>query len=483
MYKKFISGAGWMFAGNASQQILQFITFIILARLLAPEIFGQVALASVVTDIAGAVALWGLPQFLIQRGLLVRTMQSHAYVLAILIALVLSVLIVTGVLIYAWAHEFTLVSQLILLQTPLLLIQAIGIVPDALFRRNLDFKLLAFRNNLAAFFGGGVALTLAFLDYGVYALVAQKVVAISILTLTVWWALEQRSFARPAGIKVATLLMISRQSLRLLSNQIATLVGVRAMDGIIGLWLGNAVLGQFKIVMRIYDLLVQLAVSPLSAVALAAFPKLIADNEALRKFYNHLVTFSLVVFVPVMTGVAFTADKWVPMILGPQWMEVVPLFQIISITSVQCILGTFQNALQMSLRWNHFVFKQNMLRLVTSVLLTLFAAQFNIYLILVFYAVWAYGLAIYNARALNVARGWPWSDLLTTLLPSLAPTAIMLIGLIGLGRWTNTGNVEALVVDIVVGAVLYAMTFLLIFSRQAGMLLQLLKTKKTEALL
>lgn len=475
MYQNIIKSVAWMFAGNASQQILQFLTFIFLARHLTPEVFGQVALASVVTDIAVALSAWGIPQFLLQRGMVSKKMLSHAFLLSLLIALIFSLLIVAGVGFYAYMGKYTLISQLMLLLTPLLLIQALGIVPEAVIRRNLEFKWIAIRNNLAAILAGVVAIALAYKGMGVYALVAQRIVGVGILTITVWFASGGVKLINIAQYRVANFVLISRQSLRTLSNPIATLVGLRAMDGIVGMFLGSATLGQFKIVWRIYDLLVQLIITPLSSISFAAFPKLISDNSALRDFYNNNLKFALVIFVPIMTGAAFTADNWVPLMLGDHWLEVVPIFHIVSLTSIQVIIGTFQNSLQMSLRWNHFILKQNTCRLIISVVLAVIAAQVNIYLVLIFYVVQNYALALYNTYAINQARKWPWHDSLDFLLPSVVPTIIMLSLLMAAKTIDMPSDTHELILQVSIGCISYLGSFLLLFPKQRALILRLVR--------
>ncbi len=129
MHRNVVSSAPWMFVGNTSQQILQFVTFILLARQLAPDIFGQVALAAVVIDIALAVGSWGLPQFLTQRGILSRKLAAHAFVLSLGLAFFLCVLIAGGVGIYTLFGDFTLIPQLILLMMPIIVLRDVARVP------------------------------------------------------------------------------------------------------------------------------------------------------------------------------------------------------------------------------------------------------------------------------------------------------------------------------------------------------------------
>jgi O-antigen/teichoic acid export membrane protein len=165
MHKQIVSGSIWMFLGNASQQGFQFLVFILLARQLAPETFGYVALASVVVDIACSLGGWGIVDFMTQRRHLSRRMISHVFVFSVALGLVLSLLVAAGVGIYAQFQGFSLVSQLILWMIPIVILQSLGLVPEALVRRNMDFKWLALRNNVAALVGGSTAVVMAYTGF------------------------------------------------------------------------------------------------------------------------------------------------------------------------------------------------------------------------------------------------------------------------------------------------------------------------------
>ncbi len=453
-----------MFAGNASQQILQFLTFIFLARQLAPEIFGQVALASVVIDVGAVLGTWGLVQFMVQRAAVSPKLQAHAFVLSILVAVSICAIILAGCGVYILLYGYGLIAHLILLLTPVILIQGLGLVPDAIIQRRLEFKWLAVRNNMAALLGGACALYLAYEGHGVYALVVQKLVALTMLTTTVWLAAAKDIKILPwAEYKWSTLVLISKQCLRILSNPISTLLGFRAMDALVGLYLGTAVLGQFKIAWRIYDLLVQLTLSPFNSVAYAAFPKLMPDKAALYDFYKSLHTFSLAVIVPMMIGLAYTGSKWVPLILGEQWMGIVPMFHVLCLTAVQVIVTTYQHSLQLAFKWNHFILKQNIFRLVVSVAMTLIGAQISIYAVLFLYAVQTYGFCIYNYYKINKAQSWPLRDAPGLIAPSVISTMLMLAALYAFDYYVPLEPLFALIANIALGGAVYAAAFILFF--------------------
>ncbi|MEI2420536.1 oligosaccharide flippase family protein, partial [Arthrospira platensis SPKY2] len=60
------TGALWIFMGSTGNQLLAFAFGIVLARLLAPEVFGMLLTIQVFTGIAGFVAGGGMGQALVR---------------------------------------------------------------------------------------------------------------------------------------------------------------------------------------------------------------------------------------------------------------------------------------------------------------------------------------------------------------------------------------------------------------------------------
>ena len=63
---KIRSGALWSFMGSTGSQIISFIFGIVLARMLAPEVFGMLLTIQVFTGVAGFIAGAGMGQALVR---------------------------------------------------------------------------------------------------------------------------------------------------------------------------------------------------------------------------------------------------------------------------------------------------------------------------------------------------------------------------------------------------------------------------------
>ncbi len=123
----------WQFLAKGSSTGLQMITGIILARLLMPEDFGIVAMATMVTGLAGIFRELGLGQALVQRKELKPIHISSAFWGTLLMGIMLCGVIIVGApYVGAFFNEprMTPVLQIISLS---FLISPFGVVPRSLF--------------------------------------------------------------------------------------------------------------------------------------------------------------------------------------------------------------------------------------------------------------------------------------------------------------------------------------------------------------
>jgi O-antigen/teichoic acid export membrane protein len=109
-------------------------------------------------------------------------------------------------------------------------------------------------------------------------------------------------------------------------------------------WLGADALGIYS---RAYGLMLlpySQVTSVLSSVMLATLSSLQADPARARNSYLRSTAVLALVTFPVSAGLALTAEPFVETLLGPKWLEVAPVLQILA------LVGPFQ-AIASPLGW------------------------------------------------------------------------------------------------------------------------------------
>lgn len=448
----------WMLAGNAGQQVFGFLVFIYLARILTPADFGTIALAYVVTDTLTQIGRLGQVEALQQRAELSHETASTAFWLLQGMGLLFSVLVVLlaepAERLFAAPH----LADVLYLLAPVCFLQCLGGVHEAWLRRSFGYRALATRTFVAALAGSVVAAALATYGFGLYALAAQRLVVVAVLTALVFVSYRwvpglhfQRGEARK----------LLRTGFDVTTATVMNMIGPRIVDGIVGLFLGVVLLGQLRIAWRIVDFINQLTFQPVVSVALSSLSRLQADRDAVRRAFLRFVQISALATIPVFVGLALVADDLFALLLGPQWGAAVPLFRILALVSLAAPVNFFFAPTLIAVGETATVLRQALLQLVLTVGLATLAAQIGLRSVLAAHVLRSYIVAGFNVAALKRHAGLAFSQLFHALLPPTAGAAVMAVAV--LGRQLALPGLEAwagLSCDVVVGALVYAAVLL-----------------------
>ena len=465
MHKKLLSNSLWSFAGNALQQLLQFGIFILLARHLYPEQFGYVALAAALIDAACPVVRWGMTHILLQRHRTSSTLLYHVFVLSLGMGALFTTLLIIGALVYRTAVGSSLVTELLLLLAPIIILQALETVPDALVRKRMAFKWLALRSNAAALIGGAAALLSLLWDSGVYALVIQRVVSMLTITVTVWIAARNYGqFYHYRPVRWRLLKRIFQDGAQILSPSLAGVLNPRITDAIIGTFLGAGVLGQFKFAWRICEFIPQLTIVPLVSVAYSLFPTLVRTPDKLYEAYRQMTSLSSLFVFPAFVGLAATAEQWVPLLVGDKWVTAIPPIKIAVILCLSSVTNYYQIPLLLAHKRNRRLGVEGVVRLLSSSSFALIGAAYDLTTLIALLAVNAYLYAAYNIIVNKRLFGWSIKTCLADIAVPAIATAVMYIAIDQCRVYVAAlPLVSALLFNVVLGATLYVAVVLVAY--------------------
>lgn len=319
---EFFSGVRWTGIGQVVTEAVRMLVSVVLARLLVPEDFGLLSMASVITGLVMIFQYLGASAVVIQRKELSDSLVTSLFYLNVLASLLLS-----GILYFAapWLAGLYNEPALVLVIEALSLsfiVTAIGTIPGALLNRDLRFDRLAQVSFIAAAIQGVVAVIMAYAGYGVWALVVSNILSSLASSVFMWWA----SHWWPKG-------GFSWKELRDVLGFCLNMTGLNLVDYssrdadkfIIGRWLGEANLGYYTMAYR-FCLYPPLVISPiLNRVLFAAFSRLQDDEEQLTTIYLRAVGGIAFITFPLIAGMMVIADPFVMAILGQKWAPAIAI--------------------------------------------------------------------------------------------------------------------------------------------------------------
>lgn len=320
---------GWSYvltAGRIGSSVL--VTFL-LARLLGPHEFGLVAMATVFITVAQTLIQQGLVSAIVQRDRLTPEHLDGAFVVLVLAGLGVGALTALASPLWAWVNRAPELTAVCVALSPLVLLQGLSIVPEAVLRRELRFRAVAIRTLLASVLSGVVGVLLALLGAGIWALVAQQLANAAAGLVVLWVVCPWRPSRRPRLAGIRDLLRFSAHSA---NAGLGLLLGNKADVIFTGLFFGPVATGIYRLAARLPDMLVDVTVRSLQQVALPSLSRLQRDRTALAAHLNQLQHLGAVAGLPVLGVLAATAGPLVTL-LGPRWAGTeVPL-------RLLCLLG------------------------------------------------------------------------------------------------------------------------------------------------
>lgn len=192
MAGKLIKAFAWDFSGRVGGQIIGLVISIILARLLSPEEYGLIGMSTVFIALSGVFTNLGLSSALVQRSNPTEEHYSSSFYLNVFIALILTLVFIFLAPQIATFFNNKEITNLIRVLSLTLIINSFSIVQDARFRKEMNFRVLTRVKIISSVLSGILGVTMAFMRFGVWSLVAQSISSNLFLTLLLWFYSEWR---------------------------------------------------------------------------------------------------------------------------------------------------------------------------------------------------------------------------------------------------------------------------------------------------
>jgi polysaccharide transporter, PST family len=317
-------------AAQPIRMVMQFVFTAILARLLAPEAFGIIAMATAVTSFVALFSELGLTSATIQRSHVDQNLVSGLFFVGLGISLVLMPLIWVLAPLAVWFFHDPRVANPVIVLSVSFPLAALGAQHTALLLRSMRWMTLQW-TGLAGHAAGGLAGVLIAwkTDLSYWALVITALVA-QIVTLSLIWGLC------PWRPSLVTNWRDVRSGLRF--GAYLTGFGIvnffhRQLDNIIvGLRFGATELGYYSRGYQMMLLPLNIFSGPLSSAIEPSLSRLQDQPERWRRAF--LDALGLVVFLGagVAAGLIAVADPLVTTIYGVGWEKAATIFQWLAVS-------------------------------------------------------------------------------------------------------------------------------------------------------
>ncbi len=320
----------WDLAGTFSQHGIGFIISIFLARLLQPAEFGLIGMALVLINLLQIFSDLGFASALIQNKNNTSLTYSSIFYLNVVFGVFLVLIFqVTAPFIGDFYHNDK-VTDVVRWLSLNILISSLNIVQRTILAREINFKTLTVRQIISQCIGGVVGIYLAFMNWGVYALVAQTLIATSVDVLILWRVADWYPRLEFSWAEVKKLTGFSSYSfLSQLLNRFFSRLDVL----VVGKLFTPAILGYYSRADSVNALVTKYSSSSITKVFYPILSKVQDDDVQFKRILFRLLHF--VAFISFMlTGImVFAGPDIIICLFGKKWQPAVLIFQVLALKS------------------------------------------------------------------------------------------------------------------------------------------------------
>ena len=333
---KAFNGAAATLFWQGTRVALLVVSIVVLARLLSPTDFGLIAMVTAIIGIGELLRDFGLSVAALQSKTLTDHEKSNLFWLNTSIGASLAIVVFGA----SWPIALLYGDDRLIAITQALsvtfFINGIANQFKAQINRDLRFTALGVTEAVPQAVGLCAAIAIAATTHSYWALVAQPITVSALegllcVVISRWYPGRYRRdapigrFVRFAGALVAT------QALAYISKSIDTIL--------LGVLRGPAELGVYNRAYQVVVLPLSQVTVPLSRVAIPVLSKL-QDTAHVFTSYLKTAQFATMTVTSVFYGAMIGfGDPMVRIVLGSQWLDAVPILQILAVSGIFRALG------------------------------------------------------------------------------------------------------------------------------------------------
>lgn len=467
----------WKLLERFGVQGTQFILQIILARLLSPEHYGVLSIMIIFTSLANVFIQTGFNTALIQNKDVTEEDYSSVFWVTLGVAAIMYGLIYLGAPLIADFYAIPDIVVPLRVLALMLFPGAVNSIQLAKVSRELDFKKVFYSNIGGILIAGIVGVVIAYMGGGLWALVVQNVlnitVACSVMFFTVQWKPR-------AVLDLKRVVVLFTFGWKILASALLETLYQDLSSLVIGKKYDSGTLGYYNRGKQFPQFIINAVNGAVQSVLLPAMSAEQDNTGKVKTLMRTSMTMSAYIIFPMMAGLAAMASPLVSLLLTEKWLPCVPYMQI------YCFSLALYPVHSCNLQAINAVGRSDLF-----LKLEIIKKSYGIIALAIAVFCFKSPLAIASIELLTIWIGWlvnsipnkklisySYKEQILDLFPVLFMALTMFIVVILVGRWSQCAGMETillLLVQIAVGVVVYVLLSLLVKPQPFVMILEHLK--------
>lgn len=441
----------WRFAERCGAQAVSLVVSIILARLLAPEAYGTIALAMVFINILQVFVDSGMGTALIQKKDADDLDFSSVFYFNIAACLVLYAGLFLAAPSIAQFYGDPALTALVRALSLTVVVSGVRNIQQSYVSRHLLFKRFFFSTIGSTLASAVVGIAMAYAGFGVWALVGQSLSNVVTGTIILWATVPWRPRRMFSWQRLKGLLSFGW---KLLVSSLLDTGYNNLRNLIIGKLYSSADLAYYNQGDRLPNLIITNINTSIDSVLLPTMANEQDDPARVRSMTRRAIKTSTYVMAPLMMGLAACAEPLIRLILTEKWLPCVPFLRIFCITYMFWPIHTANlNAIKALGRSDLFL-KLEIVKKIVGLTILLCTMRHGVMAM-------AYSLLLSSVLS-QIINTWPnrkllryhYLNQLADILPALLLACAMGLAVYCI-QFLGWGDLPTLCVQVPVGAALY----------------------------
>lgn len=441
----------WRFAERCGAQLVTFIVSIVLARILAPEDYGKIALVTVFTAIMQVFVDSGLGTALIQKKDADDLDFSSVFYFNFAICLILYMIMFLLAPFIANFYRDESLVPIIRVISLTIVISGVKGIQQSYVSRNMLFKRFFFATLGGTVFSAVLGIWMAYAGAGVWAIVAQQLSNTTIDTLILWITVKWRPQKEFSWERLKKLLSFGW---KMLASSLLDTIYNNLRNLVIGRIYSSTDLAYYNQGDKMPSVIVNNINTSIDSVLLPTMANAQDDCTRIKEMTRRAIKMSTYAMAPLMMGLSFCAEPIIRLVLTEKWLPCVPYLRIFCITYMFYPIHTANlNAIKAMGRSDMFL-KLEIAKKVVGIFLLILTMNFGVMAM-------AYSLLV--GSVLNqIINSWPnrklllygYTEQIKDILPSILLAVVMGICVYFVG-FIHLSTIFVLLLQICLGAIIY----------------------------
>ena len=326
---KTIKGVGWSAADTYLGHGVTFLVGIVLARILSPAEYGLIGIVLIFTTVLNGVVDSGFSVALIRKKDASDEDYNTMFVTNMVMSLLMYVVLWLGAPTIAHFFERPELVSLTRVTGLILILQALSITQVTILTKRIDFKTKTKASLIAAVASGMVGIAMAFMGFGVWSLVGQKLsntllYSVCLWVLNRWWpnfSFSSGSFRYMWGF-----------GWKMMVSGLLDRIWGQLYQVVVGRCYSPATLGQYT---RSREYANMFSANFQTIIGRVTYPVLaeVQDNpERMVSAYRRIIKVTMFVTAVCMISLGAVAEPFIYCLIGPKWHQAATFLPLICIS-------------------------------------------------------------------------------------------------------------------------------------------------------